>query len=115
MPTRDGQLLRIFIGEDDRHEHLPAYEWIVRKAREVGMAGTTVLRGMEGFGVRSHLHKASILRLSTDLPVVIEIVDSEEKIAKFLPLVDPALADGLATLERVQILHIGSKAKKRGA
>ncbi len=115
MQTRDGQLLRIFLGEDDRHEHLPAYEWVVRKAREAGLGGATVLRGMEGFGARSQLHKASILRLSTDLPVVVEIVDSEEKIAAFLPLVDEALGDGIATLERVQVLSVGGGSRRGDA
>jgi PII-like signaling protein len=108
MQTRDGQLLRIFVGENDRHEHLPVYEWIVRKARQEGMAGATVLRGLEGYGVNSTLHKASILRLSSDLPVVIEIVDSEEKIAAFLPHVDEALQGGIATLEKVQLLNLGN-------
>jgi PII-like signaling protein len=112
MQTRQGQLLRIFIGEDDRHGHLPAYEWIVRQARDAGMAGATVLRGMEGFGTGSQLHKASILRLSTDLPVVIEIVDSEDKIAAFLPMVDVAVGNGIATLEKVQLLRIGSETGK---
>jgi len=107
MQAREGQLLRIFVGENDRHEHLPVYEWIVRKAREEGLAGATVLRGLEGYGVNSTLHKASILRLSSDLPVVIEIVDDTEKIAAFLPRVEEALRDGIATLEKVQLLKLG--------
>lgn len=100
---KEGILLRIHVGEDDRHEGLPLYEWLVRQARQQGLAGATVLRGMEGFGARSRLHTAKILRLSTDLPVVIEIVDTREKIEAFLPVVDGAVGEGLATLERVEI------------
>jgi PII-like signaling protein len=98
-----GQLLRIFIGEDDKHEGIPLYEWIVKMARESGLAGATVLRGLEGFGAHSRLHTTKILRLSTDLPIVIEILDSPEKIENFLPLVDDAIKEGLATLEKVEI------------
>jgi len=100
---KEGSLLRIFIGESDKHEGVPLYEWIVRKAREQGLAGATVLRGLEGFGAHSRVHTAKILRLSTDLPIVVEIVDSLEKIEAFLPAVDGAIREGLATLERVQI------------
>ncbi len=100
---KKGKLLRIFIGENDRHEGLPLYEWIVRKARENGLAGATVLRGLEGYGAHSRLHKAKILRLSSDLPLVVEIVDTEEKIQSFLPLIDDAVAEGLATVERVEV------------
>jgi PII-like signaling protein len=100
---KQGKLLRIFIGENDRHEGLPLYEWIVRQARENGLAGATVLRGLEGYGAHSRLHKAKILRLSNDLPLVVEIVDTEEKIQSFLPLIDDAVAEGLATVERVEI------------
>lgn len=100
---RQGKLLRIFVGESDRHEGVPLYEWIVRKAREQGVAGATVLRGLEGFGAHSRLHTAKILRLSTDLPIVIEIIDTEEKIEAFLPTVDDAIAEGLATLEKVEV------------
>ena len=100
---KDGKLLRIFIGENDRHEGHPLYEWIVRKARESGLAGATVLRGLEGFGARSRLHTTKILRLSTDLPIVVEIVDTEEKIEAFLPLIDEAVGEGLATLEKVEV------------
>ena len=99
----EGKLLRIFIGENDKHEGLPLFEWIVRKAREQGLAGATVLRGLEGFGAQSRLHTAKILRLSTDLPVIIEIVDTEEKIETFLPLIDDAIDEGLATVEKVEI------------
>ncbi len=100
---KEGSLLRIFIGESDKHEGMALYEWIVRKAREQGLAGATVLRGLEGFGAHSRVHTAKILRLSTDLPIVVEIVDSLEKIEAFLPAVDGAVREGLATLERVQI------------
>ena len=101
--ARDGHLLRIFIGESDRRERLPLYEWIIRKAREHGLAGATVLRGLEGFGASSRLHTAKILRLSSDQPVVIEIVDTKEKIEAFLPVIDNAITEGLATLEPVEI------------
>jgi uncharacterized protein len=99
----EGSLLRIFIGESDKHERMPLYEWIVRKAREQGLAGATVVRGVEGFGAHSRVHTAKILRLSTDLPIVVEIVDTLERIEAFLPIVDNAITEGLATLERVQI------------
>lgn len=103
MLPRDGTLLRIFVGESDKHQGVPLYEWIVRKAREQGLAGATVLRGLEGFGAHSRLHTAKILRLSTDLPIVIEIVDTEENIHAFLPAVDNAIGEGLATLEKVEV------------
>jgi PII-like signaling protein len=100
---KEGSLLRIFIGESDKYDGMPLYEWIVRKAREHGLAGATVLRGIEGFGAHSRVHTAKILRLSTDLPIVVEIVDSPEKIEDFIPAVDAAIREGLATLERVQV------------
>ena len=100
---REGHLLRIFIGESDRHEGIPLFEWIVRKAREQGLAGATVLRGLEGFGAHSRLHTAKVLRLSADLPIVIEIVDTIQKIEAFLPIIDGAVKEGLATLEKVDI------------
>jgi PII-like signaling protein len=99
----EGSLLRIFIGESDRHAGMLLYEWIVRTAREHGLAGATVLRGVEGFGARSRVRTAKILELSTDLPIIVEIVDRAEKIEAFLPVIDGAIADGLATVERVQI------------
>jgi uncharacterized protein len=101
----EGSLLRIFVGESDRHGHHPLYEAIVLKARENGLAGATVLRGVMGFGKHSILHTAKILRLSEDLPMVIEIVDSAEKIEQFLPVLDEMIEDGLVTLERVKVLH----------
>lgn len=103
MLPEEGHLLRIFVGESDRQGGLPLYEWIVRQARERGLAGATVLRGVEGFGAHSRLHTAKILRLSEDLPIVIEIVDAKEKIEAFLPVIDGAIPEGLATLEKVQI------------
>jgi PII-like signaling protein len=101
----DGALLRIFLGESDRHGHQPLYEAIVLKARENGLAGATVLRGVMGFGKHSILHTTKILRLSEDLPMVIEIVDSAEKIDSFLPVLGGMIKDGLITLERVKVLH----------
>lgn len=98
-------LLRIFIGESDRWEHKPLYEAIVLKARELHLAGATVLRGPMGFGKSSRLHTAKILRLSVDLPLVIEIVDSEEKIQAFLPVLDKMITGGLVTLEKVKVLE----------
>ncbi|MFQ5629720.1 MAG: DUF190 domain-containing protein [bacterium] len=103
MLPEEGQLLRIFIGESDKHEGKPLFEWIVQKARENGLAGATVLRGLEGFGAHSRIHTAKILRLSEDLPLVIEIVDTSEKIEAFLPQIDAAITEGLATLEKVHI------------
>ena len=103
IPT-DGKLLRIFIGEADRWEHKPLYEAIVLKARELGLAGATVLRGPMGFGAKSHLHTSKILRLSMDLPLVIEIVDTEEKINFFLPMLDDMMGGGLVTLEKVRVI-----------
>ena len=101
---RDSMLLRIFFGEDDKYERRPLYEAIVTKAREAQLAGATVLRGPMGFGKSSRLHTAKILRLSFDLPVVIEIVDSEENVNKFLPVVDEMMKGGLVTLEKVRVI-----------
>ena len=103
-------LLRIFIGENDRSDGSPLYEAIVLKAREQHLAGATVLRGPMGFGASSRLHTAKILRLSEDLPLVIEIVDSEEKINAFLPTLDRMMTSGLITLEKVQVLQYGTTA-----
>lgn len=99
----EGQLLRIFIGESDKYEGKPLFEWIVEQARKNGLAGATVLRGLEGFGAHSRIHTAKILRLSEDLPIIVEIVDTSEKIEHFLPLIDEAIKEGLATLEKVRI------------
>ena len=100
----DAVLLRIFIGESDRYRHQPLYETIVLKAREMQMAGATVLRGPMGFGAHSHLHTAKILRLSEDLPVLIEIVDQEDRIRAVLPELDTMVSDGLITLEKVEVI-----------
>ena len=100
----EGQLLRIYIGEQDKWHHQPLYEAIVLKAREMGLAGATVLRGPMGFGAHSHLHTAKILRLSEDLPVLIEIVDKEDQINSFLPELDKMVKDGLVTLEKVRVI-----------
>jgi uncharacterized protein len=102
-------LLRIFIGEDDEVGGSPLYEAIVLKAREKHLAGATVLRGPMGFGASSRLHTTKILRLSEDLPLVIEIVDSEEKINDFLSVLDGMMSSGLITLEKVQVLQYGTK------
>lgn len=98
-------LLRIFIGESERHNGKPLHEAIVLKAREQHLAGATVLRGAMGYGKSSRLHTSKILRLSLDLPLVIEIVDSEAKINAFLPVLDTMIGSGLVTLEKVQVLH----------
>jgi uncharacterized protein len=102
-------LLRIFIGEDDQFGGSPLYEAIVLKARESHLAGATVLRGPMGFGASSRLHTTKILRLSEDLPLVIEIVDSEDKINGFLPMLDGMMTSGLVTLEKVRVLQYGAK------
>lgn len=101
-------LLRIFIGENDRSEGRPLYERIVVRAREMQLAGATVTRGAMGFGRSSRLHTTKILRLSEDLPLVIEIVDSEEKINLFLPVLETIMSSGLVTLEKVRVLQYGS-------
>jgi PII-like signaling protein len=103
IPT-SGQLLRIFIGEADKWHGKPLYEALVKLAREQGMAGATVLKGTLGFGCKSHMHTAKILRLSEDLPIVVEIVDSEEKIAAFLPHLDEMVKEGLVTLEKANVV-----------
>lgn len=102
---QDAVLLRIFLGESDRWEHQPLYEAIVLKAREANLAGATVLRGPMGFGQSSRLHTAKILRLSSDLPLVIEIVDREDKINAFLPALEQMIGGGLVTLEKVKVIH----------
>ena len=107
---REALLLRIFIGEDDRHQGRPLYEVIVREARLRQLAGATVLRGPMGFGRSSRLHTAKILRLSEDLPIVIEIVDAEDKIRAFLEVLESVMRSGLVTLERVQVIRYGEPA-----
>jgi PII-like signaling protein len=105
----DAVLLRILIGESDRWHHQPLYEAIVLKARESGLAGATVLRGPMGFGASSRVHTAKILQLSNDLPMVIEIVDTEEKLNAFLPALEEMMGGGLVTLEKVKVIHYRSK------
>lgn len=101
----DGYLLRIFVGESDKQGHHPLYEAIVLKAREMGLAGATVTRGVMGFGKHSTIHTAKILRLSEDLPMIVEIADSLENIERFLPTLDEMIKDGLVTLEKVRVIQ----------
>src|SRR3974377_1622299 len=108
---KDAVLLRIFIGESDRFDHKPLYEAIVLKAREMHLAGATVLRGPMGFGKSSRLHTAKILRLSMDLPLVIEIVDTEEKIQELLPVLDEMIKGCLVTLEKVRVIEYRGDAR----
>ena len=105
----EGKLLRIFIGESDRYEGKPLYEWLVIQAKESGMAGATVLRGVMGFGAGSRIHTSKILRLSMDLPMVVEIVDTNEKIQDFLSRIEDALQGGLVTLEKAEVQIYSSK------
>jgi len=108
----EAKLVRIFIGESDRWHGVPLYEAIVRKVREMGLAGATVIRGVEGFGANSRIHTAKILRLSEDLPVLIEIVDKEERIATIIPVLDEMISEGLITMERVEIIKYTHEKKK---
>ena len=113
IPT-DAFLLRIFIGESDKHEHHPLYEVIVKQAREAHLAGATMVRGSMGFGKSSHIHTEKILQLSMDLPVVIEFVDSEEKINGFLPVLDGLLSEvgALVTLEKIQVIRYRARGQE---
>ena len=101
---QEGKLLRIFIGEQDKWNHQPLYEAIVHLAKQEGMAGATAIKGFLGFGCKSHMHTAKLLRLSEDLPIIIEIVDSEEKIQRFLPALDEMVKEGLITLEKATVV-----------
>jgi uncharacterized protein len=112
VESTQAMLLRIFMGESDRHDGRPLYEAIVLKAREVGLAGATVLRGPMGYGRSSRLHTSKILRLSEDLPLVIEIVDTEAKIAAFVETLNGMMGSGLVTTEKVQVLRYGTEAPK---
>lgn len=105
----EGKLLRIFIGEQDRWHHEPLYQAIVHLAKKEGMAGATAIKGFLGFGCHSHMHTAKLLRLSEDLPIIIEIVDSEEKIHQFLPKLDEMVGDGLITLEKATVVMYRAK------
>jgi PII-like signaling protein len=100
----EGKLLRIFLGESDKWQSFPLYEEIIHAARRQGMAGATAIKGFMGFGGKSHMHTAKLLRLSEDLPVVIEIIDSEEKINNFLPCLDEMVQEGLITLEKINVI-----------
>ena len=102
-------MLRVFFGEEDRANRLPLYEAIVLKAREMHLAGATVLRGCVGYGHSSRIHTTKILRLSDDLPLVVEIVDTQEKIDRFLPVLDQMMTSGLVTIEKVQVLQYGAE------
>lgn len=110
---QEGHLLRIIIGESSRHEGIPLYEWIVIRAREQGIAGATVVRGMMGYGANSRIKTTSILRLSEDLPVIIEMIDTREKLEHFLELVNPVLKEGLVTFEKMHI-HMYRSSPKNG-
>jgi len=101
----DAVLLRIYVGESDRWQHQPLYEAIVLKARELHLAGATVLRGPMGFGAASRIHTAKILRLSMDLPIVIEIVDTDDKVQTLLPFLDEMMGGGLVTLDKIRVIH----------
>jgi PII-like signaling protein len=110
MPlTEEGYSLRIFIGESNKQDGMPLYEWIVRSAKEKGLSGATVIRGIEGFGANSRIHTARILQLSTDLPIIIEIIDELEKVEAFMPVIEGVVKDGMVTLEKVKIRLYRSK------
>jgi PII-like signaling protein len=108
----EGKLLRIFIGESDKHGRKPLYQAIVEMLREEGMAGATVLRGIEGFGATSRLHTARILRLSEDLPIVIEVADTAERIEAIMPKIDEMVSEGMVTLERVEVVSYRAQEKR---
>jgi PII-like signaling protein len=109
---RDGQLLRVFVGESDRWHGRPLYEAIVQEAHDRGLAGATVFRGFEGFGAHSRIHTSRILRLSEDLPILIEIVDAEEKIQEFLPVLDGMVKEGLVTVEKATVIFYRARPPK---
>lgn len=111
----EGQLLRVFIGENDQWRGKPLYEVIVEKAREAGLAGATVLKGRLGFGAKSRMHEARIFRLSEDLPIIVEIADVEEKIRDFLPMLDQMVGDGLISLEKVSVIAYRAERPHRKA
>lgn len=109
MQPQEGCLLRIFIGESDKKDCIPLYEWIVRKAKEDGIAGATVLRGIQGYGAHQQMHMAKILQLSTDLPIVIELIDTFERMEAFMTILADVMASGVITQEKVTIRLIKSK------
>jgi PII-like signaling protein len=104
---QEGCLLRIFIGETDKKDSMPLYEWLVREAKNARLLGATVLRGIEGYGSHSDIHTAKILQLSTNLPIIVEIMDTPEKIEAFMLIVDSAMTGGVVTLEKVRVKHYG--------
>lgn len=108
MIPETGSLLRIFIGESDKHQGKPLFEWLVELAREQGLAGATVLRGIMGYGGRSRIHTSKIMRLSEDLPIVVELVDTREKLEAFLESIDTVIREGLATLEKAEVIFYRS-------
>lgn len=112
---REGQLLRIFVGESDRWKGKPLFEAIVQEARRQGLAGATVFRGFEGFGARSRIHTSRILRLTEDLPILVEIVDSEDKIQAFLPVLDDMVKEGLVTIEKATVIFYRAGEAPAGA
>ncbi len=103
MLPENGHLLRIFIGEGDKCEGKPLYEWLIRKAKEKGLAGATVVRAIEGYGAHSHIHTAKLIEMSTNLPVIVEIVDELQKIEDFLSIIDPVIKEGLAIVQKAHI------------
>ena len=103
MLPKEGKLLRIIIGESDKRHGIPLYDWIVREARKTGLAGASVFRGIQGFGAKSHMHTAKILCLSQDMPILIEIIDVEEKIDSFVEIIDPVIKEGIVTIENVEV------------
>ena len=109
MLSENGHLLRIFIGETDKHEGKPLYEWLVRKAKEQGLAGATVIRAIEGFGAHSQIHTVKLLDMSTNLPIIVEIVDELPKIEDFLAVIDSNILEGMATVEKVHVRFYRSK------
>ena len=108
----DGQLLRIFIGESDKWQHQPLYQAIVELAKKDGMAGATAVKGFMGFGCKSHMHTTKLLRLSEDLPIIIEIVDAEDKLKKFIEKLDGMVQEGLITLEKVNVVMYRADSRK---
>lgn len=109
MQYEQGQLLRIFVCESDKHQGKPLYEWIIHQARDAQMAGATALKGVEGFGAHHKIHSSKLLDLSADLPLVIEIIDEAQKIEKFISIIEPAIGDGMATIEEVNIRYFRAK------
>lgn len=112
MIPSSGKILRIYIGENDHYEGRPLYEWIVRAARDGGMCGATVIRGIAGFGAHSRVHTAKILRLSEGLPIIIELIDSKQKIETFISQIDPVIEEGLVVVEDVSVRFYGTRTKR---